>query len=124
MIRQCATLPISIIIISSYWQARRAWEAEQDAFRRRGVAHEQRMLAMEEAEAARREQEVRARGESLDDIKRKNRIVQEKVAEQIAHLQMKLDEYKLAHKAEEEALEDEIATMEDTLVEVMETVGA
>ena len=42
-------------------------------------------------------------------------MVQEAVADQLKNLEEKLHEYKVRHKADEEAVEDEIATLEDTL---------
>ena len=48
-----------------------------------------RMIAMEETEVARREQEVRQRNDDLDDRKRKNRMVQDAVAAQIRTLQVR-----------------------------------
>ena len=47
------------------------------------------MIAMEETEVARREQEVRQRNDDLDDRKRKNRMVQDAVAAQIRTLQVR-----------------------------------
>ena len=45
-------------------------------------------------------------------------MVQEAVADQLKNLEEKLHEYKVRHKAEEEAVEDDIAVLEDTLAEV------
>ena len=45
-------------------------------------------------------------------------MVQEAVADQLKNLEEKLHEYKIRHKADEEAVEDEIAALEDALAEV------
>lgn len=71
---------------------------------------------------SRREEEVRRRNEDLDDRRRKNRMVQDAVSQQIRTLQEKLDEYRVNHKAEEESIEDEISALEDTLSEVKITL--
>ena len=51
-----------------------------------------------QSEVSRREIELRKLGEDLVDIRRKNKMVQDKVKEQMEILQTKLDEYKLEHK--------------------------
>merc|ERR1712152_86843 len=52
----------------------------------------------------------------------KNKVIQDKVAEQIQILQQKLEEYKLEHKAQEESLEDEIVAKEDVISNVKESL--
>ena len=56
------------------------------------------------------------------EIRRKNKVIQDKVAEQIQILQQKLEEYKLEHKAQEESLEDEIVAKEDIIANVKESL--
>ena len=56
------------------------------------------------------------------EIRRKNKVIQDKVAEQIQILRQKLEEYKLDHKAQEESLEDEIVTKEDVIANVKESL--
>ncbi len=56
------------------------------------------------------------------EIRRKNKVIQNKVAEQIQILQQKLEEYKLEHKAQEESLEDEIVAKEDVIANVKESL--
>lgn len=56
------------------------------------------------------------------EIRRKNKVIQDKVAEQIQILQQKLEEYKLEHKAQEESLEDEIVAKEDVISNVKESL--
>merc|ERR1712088_1201440 len=80
------------------------------------------MIEMEQSEVSRREVELRKLGEDLVDIRRKNKMVQDKVKEQMEILQTKLDEYKLEHKAQEESLEDEIQAKEDTIISVKESI--
>lgn len=70
----------------------------------------------------RREQEVRRLGEDLDETRRKNRKIEERVCEQIEILQTKLEEYKLDHKRHAESLEDDISTKEDVLTNVKLTL--
>lgn len=70
------------------------------------------------AEVKRREEEVRKLGEDLDDTRKKNRQIQDRVQEQIEILQRKLEEYKLEHKSHEESMEDEIAAKEDVIANV------
>ena len=75
-----------------------------------------------QSEVSRREVELRKLGEDLVDIRRKNKMVQDKVKEQMEILQTKLDEYRLEHKAQEESLEDEIQAKEDTIISVKESI--
>ena len=56
------------------------------------------------------------------EIRRKNKVIQDKVAEQIQILQQKLEEYKLEHKAQEKSLEDEIVAKEDVISNVKESL--
>ena len=56
------------------------------------------------------------------EIRRKNKVIQNKVAEQIQILQQKLEEYKLDHKSQEESLEDEIVAKEDVIANVKESL--
>eukprot|EP00095_Tigriopus_kingsejongensis_P010270 maker-scaffold494_size155699-snap-gene-0.21 protein:Tk10270 transcript:maker-scaffold494_size155699-snap-gene-0.21-mRNA-1 annotation:"multispecies: rna-binding protein" len=105
-------------IVNAKEEARKQWLEQQEDFARKRQEHEMKMIAMEEAEVSRREEEVRKRNDELDDQKRKNRMVQEAVAAQIRTLQEKLDEYKISHKSDEESMEDEITTLEDTLTDV------
>ena len=66
--------------------------------------------------------ELRKLGDDLIEIRRKNKVIQDKVAEQIQILQQKLEEYKLEHKAQEESLEDEIVAKEDVISNVKESL--
>ena len=66
--------------------------------------------------------EVRKLGEDLVEIRRKNKVIQDKVKEQIDVLQRKLEEYKIEHKAQEESLEDEIVAKEDLITSVKQSV--
>ena len=75
-----------------------------------------------QTEVKRREVEVRKLGDDLIEIRRKNKVIQDKVAEQIQILQQKLEEYKLEHKAQEESLEDEIVAKEDVISNVKESL--
>ena len=88
------------------FQAQRRWIEEQEEFRRKQREHEIQMIEMEGAEVKRRELEVKKLGTELEETRRKNRSIQEKVAEQIEILQRKLQEYKVEHKQHEESIED------------------
>jgi len=99
-------------------EEKRKWELEKEEFDRRQREHEIHLLEIEHREVERREEEVRKRNDDLADKRRKNRLVQDKMQEQIKALEQKLLEFKVAHKKEEEDLEDNIKIMEDQLFEV------
>ena len=80
------------------------------------------MIEMEGAEVKRRELEVKKLGTELEETRRKNRSIQEKVAEQIEILQRKLQEYKVEHKQHEESIEDDITTKEEAIFQVKESL--
>lgn len=109
-------------IVNAKEEAQRKWVEEQEEFARRRKEHEIKMIEMEQAEAQRREVEVRKLGEDLVEIRRKNRVIQDKVKEQIDVLQRKLEEYKIEHKAQEESLEDEIVAKEDLITSVKQSI--
>ena len=67
----------------SIFQAQRRWIEEQEEFRRKQREHEIQMIEMEQAEVQRRELEVKKLGNELEDTRRKNRQIQDKVQEQI-----------------------------------------
>lgn len=105
-------------IINLKAEEKRKWELEKEEFDRRTREHERHLLEIEQREVERREEEVRKRNDELSDKRRKNRLVQDKMQEQIKTLEQKLLEFKVAHKKEEEDLEDNIKIMEDQLFEV------
>jgi len=109
-------------IVNAKEEAQRSWEQEQVEFANRRREHEIKMIEMEQTEVKRREVEVRKLGDDLIEIRRKNKVIQDKVAEQIQILQQKLEEYKLEHKAQEESLEDEIVAKEDVISNVKESL--
>ena len=80
------------------------------------------MIEMEGAEVKRREIEVKKLGTELEETRRKNRQIQDKVAEQIEILQRKLEEYKVERKIHEEAIEDDITTKEEAISQVKESL--
>ena len=86
------------------------------------IFYEREFTDILQAEAQRREVEVRKLGEDLVEIRRKNRVIQDKVKEQIDVLQRKLEEYKIEHKAQEESLEDEIVAKEDLITSVKQSI--
>jgi len=109
-------------IVNAKEVAQKKWQTEQEEFQKRRREHELKMIEMEQSEVSRREVELRKLGEDLVDIRRKNKMVQDKVKEQMEILQTKLDEYRLEHKAQEESLEDEIQAKEDTIISVKESI--
>ena len=106
----------------SIFQAQRRWIEEQEEFRRKQREHEIQMIEMEQAEVQRRELEVKKLGNELEDTRRKNRQIQDKVQEQIEILQRKLQEYKVEHKQHEEAIEDDITTKEEAIFQVKDSL--
>ncbi|QQP41099.1 Uncharacterized protein FKW44_015361, partial [Caligus rogercresseyi] len=83
--------------------ARRKWNEERENFERSPSNPRTQMIDMEKAEVIRREKEIREQQDALDEQKRKNKLIQEKF------------EYKIAHKADEEKLEDDLVQEEDKL---------
>jgi len=109
-------------IVNAKEEAQRRWIEEQEEFRRKQREHEIQMIEMEGAEVKRREIEVKKLGTELEETRRKNRQIQDKVAEQIEILQRKLEEYKVEHKIHEESIEDDITTKEEAIFQVKESL--
>jgi len=105
-------------IVSLKAEEKRKWELEKEEFDRRQREHEIHLLEIEQKEVERREEEVRKRNDDLSDKRRKNKMVQDKMMEQIKALEQKLIEFRTSHQKEEEDLEDAVRTMEDQLFEV------
>ena len=59
------------------------WQKEQEEFNRRKREHEIHLVEIERQEVERREEEVRRRNEDLDEKRRKHRMIQDAVAEQV-----------------------------------------
>lgn len=66
----------------------------------------------------RREQEISEKKAALDDMKRKNQMVQDKVQEQIKTLTMKLEELRVEHMTNEASQDSIISCLNDKLSEV------
>merc|ERR1711935_1226663 len=66
----------------------------------------------------RREQEIEDKKGELENVKQKNKMVQDKVEEQIASLQKKLVELKTEHEHVEENCQAVIESLHDKLTEV------
>ena len=75
-----------------------------------------------QAEVKRREVEVRKLNTELSETRRKNKQIQDKVAEQIEILQRKLQEYKAEHKQHEDAIEGDLAAKEEAIFNVKESL--
>ena len=75
-----------------------------------------------QAEVDRREKEVKKLNDLLEDTRRKNLQVQEKIAEQMEILKRKLEEYKLEHKKHEDSIEEDILSKEDLLFNVKDSL--
>ena len=65
-------------------QEKRKWELEKEEFDRRQREHEIHLLEIEQKEVERREEEVRKRNDELADKRRKNKLVQDKMQEQVS----------------------------------------
>ena len=57
---------------------------EKEEFDRRQREHEIHLLEIEQKEVERREEEVRKRNDELADKRRKNKLVQDKMQEQVS----------------------------------------
>ena len=66
----------------------------------------------------RREQEIEEKKNSLEDMKRKNQMVQDKVQEQIKTLTMKLEELRVEHQTNEASADSIISCLQDKLIQV------
>ena len=69
-------------------------------------------------EVSRREQEIAEKKAALEDMKRKNQMVQDKVQEQIKTLTMKLDELRVEHQTNEASSDSIISCLQDKLIQV------
>ena len=68
----------------------------------------------------RREQEIEEKKTALEDLKRKNQLVQDKVQEQIKTLTMKLEELRVEHQTNEASSDSIISCLQDKLIQVRE----
>ena len=69
-------------------------------------------------EVSRREQEIAEKKNALEDMKRKNQLVQDKVQEQIKTLTMKLEELRVEHQTNEASADSIISCLQDKLIQV------
>merc|ERR1712029_63374 len=69
------------------------------------------------------EQEIAEKKAALDDMKRKNQMVQDKVQEQIKTLNMKLEELRLEYMTNEASSESIISCLNDKLAEVQRSLN-
>ena len=67
---------------------------------------------------SRREQEIEEKKTTLEDMKRKNQLVQDKVQEQIKTLTMKLAELRVEHQTNEASADSIISCLQDKLLQV------
>jgi len=109
-------------IVIAKEEAQRKWEVDEEEHRRRKRDHEISMIEMEQAEVNRREKEVEKLNALLQDTRRKNQQVVDKVNEQIEILKVKLEEYKLDHKKHESSIEDDIAAKNEKKSQVQSTL--
>jgi len=109
-------------IVNAKEEAQRKWEVDEEEHRRRKRDHEISMIEMEQAEVNRREKEVEKLNALLQDTRRKNQQVVDKVNEQIEILKVKLEEYKLDHKKHESSIEDDIAAKNEKKSQVQSTL--
>jgi len=99
-------------------------EEEEKEFLNRKRQRERELIEMEKQEVARRQQEVEEKKIELEEHKRKNLLIQDKVQEQMKTLQMKLEEYRVNHRASEAELEKEISALNTVIAEVDSSLSA
>ena len=71
----------------------------------------------------RREQEIEEKKAGLEDMKRKNHMIQDKVQEQIKTLNMKLEELRVEHQTNEASADSIISCLQDKLIQVRPEVS-
>ena len=73
---------------------------EKEEFDRRQREHEVHLLEIEQKEVERREEEVRKRNDELADKRRKNKLVQDKMQEQVStsHVLQQLRQFHIIYK--------------------------
>jgi len=98
-------------------------EEEEKEFLQKKRDYERKMIEFEKQEVTRRQQEVEEKKEALSEHQRKNLMIQDKVQEQIKVLNMKLEEYRINHRASEAELETEISQLNDTIAEVQNSLS-
>ena len=64
-------------------QEKLKWQKEQEEFNRRRREHDIQLVEIEQQEVSRREEEITRRNEALDEKRRKHRLIQDAVAEQV-----------------------------------------
>jgi len=96
---------------------------EEKEFLQKKRDYERKMIEFEKQEVTRRQQEVEEKKEGLAEHQRKNLMIQDKVQEQIKVLNMKLEEYRINHRASEAELENEISQLNDTIAEVQNSLS-
>jgi len=98
-------------------------EEEEKEFMNKKKEYERKMIEFEKQEVIRREQEIAEKKAALDDLKRKNLMVQDKVQEQIKTLHMKLEELKVEHRTNEANTEGIISSLNSKLSEVQRSLS-
>jgi len=98
-------------------------EEEEKTFMNKKREYERKMIEFEKQEVRRREQEIVEKKEALDDMKRKNQMVQDKVQEQIKSLNMKLEELRVEHMTNEATSESIISCLNDKLSAVQRSLN-
>jgi len=93
-------------------------EEEEKEFLSKKREYEAKMIEFEKQEVGRREQEIAERRSALQEMKRKNELVQDKVQEQIKTLTMKLEELRVEHSTNEASADSVISSLTDKLSEV------
>lgn len=98
-------------------------EEEEKSFMSKKKEYERKMIEFEKQEVGRREQEISEKKAALDDMKRKNQMVQDKVQEQIKTLTMKLEELRVEHMTNEASQDSIISCLNDKLSEVQRSLN-
>jgi len=98
-------------------------EEDEKEFLHKKREYERKMIEFEKQEVIRREQEITEKKGALDDLKRKNLMVQDKVQEQIKTLHMKLEELKVEHRTNEANTDGVISSLNSKLSEVQHSLN-
>jgi len=97
-------------------------EEEEKSFMNKKREYERKMIDFEKQEVSRREQEIAEKKNALEDMKRKNQLVQDKVQEQIKTLTMKLEELRVEHQTNEASADSIISCLQDKLIQVEQSL--
>merc|ERR1712051_873266 len=93
-------------------------EDEEKEFLEKKREFEKKMIEFEKEEICKRQLEVKKKEEILEELKKKNRMVENTVVEQIKFLSNKLEDFRSTHRSSEKELESEISDLNRLIAEV------